>query len=78
MRHARLEKSDRLQRALKVLQEAKGRVSTRTLMRKANICAVNSVIAELRENGADILCEQTVKNGERRFFYTLIKSPESP
>lgn len=77
MRHASLDTSDRLQRALKVLQEAQGRVSTRSLMRKANICAVNSVVAELRENGAVILCEQEVKNGERRFYYTLLKSPET-
>ena len=77
MNNASLGKSDRLQRTLKALQDAKGRISTRSLMRKANICAVNSVIAELRENGADILCEQEVKNGDRRFYYTLLKSPEA-
>ncbi len=37
---------------------------------------MNSVIAELRENGVEITCRQVVEHGERRFYYTLVKSPE--
>jgi len=77
MHHARLSESLRLQRALRVLEERFGQwVTTRTLVRKANICAVNSVVAELRENGCRIECEQRSKDGQRRFFYRLTKTPE--
>lgn len=76
MHHARLSKSPRLQRALRVMRAANGEISTYELSRRAEICAVNSVIAELRANGAEIDCRQDVSNGERRFFYTLISAPE--
>lgn len=76
MHSAKLSRSPRLQRALRFLQEAGGPVTTRAIMRGARVCAVNTVIAELRENGAKINCFQIMKNGERRFFYALIKSPE--
>ena len=77
MNHASLAKSDRLQRALRALQSRSGQwVSTRWIIRAANVCAVNSVISELRENGCEIECEPRVKNGERRFFYRLNKAPE--
>ncbi|PWE29993.1 hypothetical protein DDZ14_16260 [Maritimibacter sp. 55A14] len=79
MHHASLSTSPRLQRALHVLQEAQGWLSTRTLIRRAHICAVNSVIAELRENGAEIECEQRVgPDGTHRWCYRLTKSPEVP
>lgn len=76
MHHGRLATSPRLQRALRTLKKARGRISTRSLMRQADICAVNSVIAELRENGAEILCEQIVRKGKRIFYYTLLKEPK--
>ena len=76
MRSARLDKSDRLQRTLAVLKAAGGEISTYELSRKADVCAVNSVVAELRENGAEIICRQQVIKGERRFFYTLISAPK--
>ena len=76
MRFARLHKSDRLQRALAVLKAAGGEISTYELSRKADICAVNSVVAELRENGAVIDCRQQMVAGERRFFYELKQAPE--
>lgn len=78
MHYGRLSSSPRLQRALRVLQEAKGEISTLDLSRRAEVCAVNSVIAELRANGAEIICRQEYKDGRRRFFYTLVKSPEHP
>lgn len=76
MHHARLSSSPRLQRTLSALQAAGGEISTYELIRRAKICAVNSIIAELRANGAQIDCRQEVKNGQRRFFYKLLKSPE--
>lgn len=77
MHHARLANSPRLIRALRVLMEADRPVTTRAMMRRARICAVNAVIAELRENGAVIDCWQKVMpDGQRRWFYRLVKTPE--
>jgi len=77
MKHSKIATCERLQRTLRVLQEAGGPVSTRELALRAEICAVNSTVSELRENGAVITCEQVVTDGKRRWFYTLLKSPEA-
>lgn len=77
MHAARLATSPRLRRALWALREAKGEISTFELSRRAMICAVNSVIAELRANGCEIACAQRVEGGERRFYYTLLKEPKT-
>lgn len=78
MHAARLSHSPRLQRTLAALEARRGWMSTRTLLRRANICAVNSVVAELRENGVAIECEQRVtKSGARRWFYRLADGPET-
>lgn len=77
MHHATLKSSPRLQRALRALQAANGEISTMELIKEAGICAVNSVIAELRANGAEINCRQEVKDGQRRFYYTLLKAPKT-
>lgn len=70
---AKLEKSERLQRVLAVLMVG-GAYTTLQISRRANVCAVNSCIAELRENGYDIKCKQIggpkAPEGER-FEYTL-------
>ena len=76
MRYGRLSTSPRLQRALKALQTADGELSTMELAQRAKICAVNSVVAELRANGAEILCRRAHKDGQRRWYYTLTKSPK--
>lgn len=76
MHHARIHTSPRLRRTLKVLQEAEGPLTTLELSQRAQICAVNSVIAELRENGAEINCWQAVEDCQRRFYYRLLKSPK--
>lgn len=77
MHHAHLATSPRLRRALAVLQAANGEISTLELANKARICAVGSVISELRMNGAEITCRQQFVAGERRWFYTLIKEPKA-
>lgn len=66
---ARLEYSDRLIRVMDALDEAgeKG-LTTRQIIRKAGVCAVNTCISELRENGLDIECKQ---EGVGRFRYWL-------
>lgn len=78
MNAARLSTSPRLRRALWALREAGGEISTFELSRKAAICAVNSVVAELRANGCDIVCAQRCEGGERRFYYTLKAEPKTP
>lgn len=54
MHSAKLKTSKRLQRTLKVLRQ--GKATTRQIIRKAHVCAVSSVIAELRANGIRIEC----------------------
>lgn len=76
MHHARLSSSPRLKRTLIALKRAGGEISTMELIREAQICAVNSVIAELRANGAEIICRQASEDGRRTWFYTLIKAPK--
>lgn len=67
--------SDRLQRVLGVLKDGKPH-TTRQIVRRASVCAVNSCVAELRENGAEIDCRvEVLSNGTRRFYYTMTKGP---
>ena len=57
MNYAKLDKSERLKRAFKLLSD-KGLHSTRDIIRKAHVCAVNSVISELRKNKKKITCKR--------------------
>ena len=66
--------SRRLQRALAVLSDGRPH-TTRDMVRKARVMAVNAVVAELRHHGAEIICTQQVVDGQRRFFYTMTKAP---
>ena len=79
MHHARLSSSPRLQRALRALAGRRatgGWMTTRQLVREAHVCAVNSVVAELRANGAEIEVElRTTRKGVRRYYYRLAKAP---
>ena len=63
MHAARIESSPRLRRVLAVLEDGRWH-TTREIAREADVCAVNSCIAELRENGLDVECRQ-----ERRIFH---------
>lgn len=69
MHSARLEKSPRLQRVLEVLQRG-GWWGTRAIITEADVCAVNSVVSELRENGIDV---QSRCVGHGRYEYRLGK-----
>jgi hypothetical protein len=57
MHSAKLSKSPRLQRVFNVLLDGKPH-TTRNIIRKASVCAVNSIIAELRVNGVNIDCRR--------------------
>ncbi|HET7300099.1 MAG TPA: hypothetical protein VFJ01_05545 [Oleiagrimonas sp.] len=70
MHAAHLENSDRLQRVLDVLVDG-AEHTTMDLVLEAGVCAVNSIIAELRENGYVIDCQ---RRGDC-WFYRLHEVP---
>lgn len=72
--HAAGLQSPRLQRVLRVLRDGRP-LSTRQIIRKAGVMAVNACVAELRQHGAEIHCEQRHVGGQRRWFYTMTKPP---
>lgn len=57
MHAARLGHSDRLQRVRALLSDGVPR-STMEIIAQANVCAVNSIVAELRHNGIGIDCQR--------------------
>ncbi len=57
MKSANLENSDRLQRVDQLLADGL-EYSTLEIVYGAQVCAVNSIIAELRDNGRDIRCRR--------------------
>ena len=83
MKHRKLDRNQTLQKVFRYLRGAKGRgdgtVTTREIIIHTGICAVNSVIGELRENGCVISCEQRIDQttGKRRWHYRLEKEPEN-
>ena len=74
MNNADITRSPRLQRVLEALSDGVEH-STLDLVREAEVCAVNSCIAELRANGAHIDCRQ-IRNsgGQRLWVYKLNRS----
>lgn len=56
-----------MQRVLSVLLDGQPH-TTRQIIREAHVCAVNSIISELRANGLHIQCK-AIKKG--RFTYQL-------
>ncbi len=71
MKHACLKTSARLQRVARLL-EGGLEYTTAEIVAHANVCAVNSAIAELRENGLAITCR---RQGDL-WFYRL--NPPQP
>ena len=65
--YAKLKTSERLQRTHWLLRDYQWH-GTREIMHAANVCAVNTVIAELRANGIGI---ETVCRGVGHFEYRL-------
>ena len=70
MHAARVDHSPRLQRVLDVLRDGREH-STLDLVWRARVCAVNSIIAELRAQGYSISCRHGSVDGERRWWYRL-------
>ena len=68
---ARLDRSDRLRRVLAVLEDGREH-STLEIATRAQVCAVNSIAAELRANGRAVACRQAVDPaGGRIWLYRL-------
>lgn len=78
MHNAKIERSDRLQRVLAVLESATGELSTRDICFAANVHALSAIISELRAppNNYRITCRQVVENRQRRWLYRLVGQAE--
>lgn len=70
MNFAKLDSSDRLLRVAKFLSDGLAH-STLEIVEKAHVCAVNSIIAELRANGMEIDCERK----GTRWYYRMLLNP---
>lgn len=76
MMHAAPLTSPRLQRVLQLLSDGRPH-TTREIVRKARVMAVNACVSELRFHGAEIQCRAVrLPNGQRRFYYTMTKGPD--
>ena len=64
MNSARIDKSPRLQRVLGLLYGGKWH-STMDIIQSAKVCAVNSIVSELRDNGYKIDCK---RNGDKWLY----------
>jgi hypothetical protein len=69
MHAAKIDNSARLKRVLDLLKDGREH-STRDIVRQSDVCAVNSIVGELRENGFKILCRCL---GRGRYVYRLVK-----
>lgn len=66
MHSASLSTSRRLQRVLAVLSDCQEH-STMEIVKRAHVCAVNSIVSELRANGIAISC----RRDRGVYFYRL-------
>ena len=72
MHAARLKTSERLQRVAALLKDGQWH-STLDIVRRANVCAVNSAVSELRRNGLNIICQSASGDFDRRIWcYRLL------
>ena len=71
---AQLSRSPRLQRVLAFLRERAGEgATTMEIIRQANVCAVNTIIQELRENGLLIDGEWVPAGDAMAYRYRLVE-----
>ena len=68
MNAADFDSSDRLKRVHSLLSKG-GEYTTLDIIQKAGVCAVNSIISELRQNGYDIACQRRAN----KWFYRMVK-----
>ena len=74
MNAARLESSLRLQRVHKLLSDGQ-EYSTLQIAIRADVCAVNSCVSELRAQGYEIQCRQICSpQGQRIWLYRMLSS----
>jgi hypothetical protein len=66
MNAADFDKSDRLQRVYQLLKRG-GEFTTLDIINQAQVCAVNSIVAELRQHGHHIICQRR----GHKWFYRL-------
>ena len=66
MSAARMSRSDRLQRVYKLLSGG-GEYTTLDIIQRAGVCAVNSIISELRQHGYKINCQRR----NNKWFYRM-------
>jgi hypothetical protein len=64
MNAAHLSRSDRLKRVKEFLSDYRPH-STLEIVSKAKVCAVNSIVAELRANGVPVKCQ---RKGDRWYY----------
>jgi len=69
MHSAKLENSKRLQRVYNLLKSGHA-YTTLQIQRAARVCAVNSIVSEIRDNGYDITCRCI---GRGLFIYQMQK-----
>jgi len=74
MHAARLEDSPRLQRVLAFLRRH-GPATTIEIVKGCDVCAVNSIIAEIRANGFTVECH-AVKGQRGVYRYELIEAAQ--
>ena len=74
--HAAPLTSPRLQRVLAVLADGRPH-TTRDIVRRGRVMAVNACVSELRQHGAAIDCRAEIVAVRRRFCYTMTKGPEN-
>ena len=67
MKAANLESSERLMNVYTMLASGQ-EWSTMDIIKTANVCAVNSIIAELRQNGHNIICQRK----GRAWYYKMV------
>ena len=66
--------SPRLQRVLALLKDGRP-YTTRQIVRRAHVIAVNAIISELRQNGAEIACVRQLLRDRWVYYYTMTKGP---
>jgi hypothetical protein len=72
MHAAKVSRSARLKRVLEFLRgRGKAGATTREIIKLCDVCAVNAIVPELRQNGYTISCKTTVENGGRVARYVL-------
>jgi hypothetical protein len=74
MHAAKIDDSPRLQKVRDFLRR-NGSATTLEIIKGCNVCAVNSIIAELRANGFTVTCN-AVKGQRGVYRYTLIEAAQ--